>query len=207
MGRKRGFDETTVLDVVRDRFWTTGFDGTSTYDLMDATGLGKGSIYKAFGNKNALYVRVFSDYCQGIVAQAREELREGPDSVLTSPMARLERYVVSLADAFATESPRRGCFLTKGTADRAGEDDMVAGTARRAFEDLAGALASAIRDAQDAGEVAEHADATALGYLLLSVIRGIDNMAQAGVDATTLRQTARQVLDLIPRADAPYVRR
>ncbi|MET8405219.1 TetR/AcrR family transcriptional regulator [Streptomyces sp900116325] len=150
MGRKRGFDETTVLDVVRDRFWTTGFDGTSTYDLMDATGLGKGSIYKAFGNKNALYVRVFSDYCQGLVAQAREELREGPHAVLTSPMARLERYVVSLTDTFATESPRRGCFLTKVTADRAGEDDMVAGTARRAFEDLACALASAIRDAQDA---------------------------------------------------------
>lgn len=207
MGRKRGFDETTVLDVVRDRFWTTGFVGTSTYDLMDATGLGKGSIYKAFGNKHALYVRVFSDYCQGLVAQAREELREGPNAVLTSPMARLERYVVSLADAFATESPRRGCFLSKVTADRAGEDDMVAGTARRAFEDLAGALASAIRDAQDAGEVAEHVDATALGYLLLSVVRGIDCMAKAGVDGTTLRQTARSALELIPRADAPYVRR
>jgi AcrR family transcriptional regulator len=207
MGRNRGFDETTVLDVVRDRFWTTGFVGTSTYDLMEATGLGKGSIYKAFGNKHDLYVRVFSDYCQGLVAQAREELREGPHAVLTSPMARLERYVVSLADAFATESPRRGCFLTKVTADRAGEDDMVAGTARRAFEDLAGALASAIRDAQDAGEVAEHVDATALGYLLLSVVRGIDCMAKAGVDGTTLQQTARSALDLIPRADAPYVRR
>jgi AcrR family transcriptional regulator len=207
MGRNRGFDETTVLDVVRDRFWTTGFDGTSTYDLMEATGLGKGSIYKAFGNKHSLYVRVFSDYCQGLVAQAREELREGPHAVLTSPMARLERYVVSLADAFATESPRRGCFLTKVTADRAGEDDMVAATARRAFEDLAGALASAIRNAQDAGEAAEHVDATALGYLLLSVVRGIDCMAKAGVDGTTLRQTAQSALELIPRADAPNARR
>ncbi|MFI7504599.1 hypothetical protein ACIBVL_40215 [Streptomyces sp. NPDC049687] len=43
-------------------------------------------------------MRVFSDYCQGLVAQAREELREVPHAVLTSPMARLERYVVSLAD-------------------------------------------------------------------------------------------------------------
>jgi AcrR family transcriptional regulator len=67
---------------------------------MEATGLGKGSIYKAFGNKHALYVRVFSDYCQDLVAQAREELRDGPHAVLTSPMARLERYVVSLADGW-----------------------------------------------------------------------------------------------------------
>jgi hypothetical protein len=55
--------------------------------------------------------------------------------------------------------------------------------------------------------VAERVDATALGYLLLSVVRGIDCMAKAGVDGPTLRQTARSALDLIPRADAPYVRR
>ncbi|MFM9499013.1 TetR/AcrR family transcriptional regulator [Streptomyces galilaeus] len=203
MGRKRGFDETAVLDVVRDQFWTTGFVGTSTYDLMAATGLGKGSIYKAFGNKDALYVRVFSDYCQDLVTQAREQLQDGPQAVLPSPMARLEHYLVSLAEAFAAESPRRGCFLTKATADRAGEDKLVAQTARRAYEDLAGLLAAAVRDAQDAGEVADHVDGTALGYLLLSVVRGIDSMAKAGVDEATLRRTARAALDLIPRMDPP----
>ncbi|PBD02099.1 TetR family transcriptional regulator [Streptomyces sp. Ag82_O1-15] len=203
MGRRRGFDEDAVLNVVRDQFWTTGFAGTSTYDLMEATGLGKGSIYKAFGNKHDLYVRVFSDYCRDLVAQAREQLQGGPKAVLPSPMARLEHYLVSLAGAFAGESPHRGCFLTKVTADRAGEDEEVAQTARRTFDDLAGALAGAIRDAQDAGEVADHVDSSALGYLLLSVIRGIDSIAKADVDATTLEQAARSAVALIPRADSP----
>lgn len=205
MGRKRGFDEATVLDVVREQFWTAGFVGTSTYDLMEATGLGKGSIYQAFGNKDALYARVFSDYCQDLVTQARQQLQGGPQAVLPSPMARLEHYLVSLADAFAAESPRRGCFLSKVTADRAGEDEKVAQTARRAFGDLAGALAAAICDAQDAGEVADHVDPTALGYLLLSVIRGIDSMAKAGVGEETLLRTARSALVLIPRADSPHM--
>lgn len=199
MGRRRGFDEDAVLNVVRDQFWTTGFVGTSTYDLMEATGLGKGSIYKAFGNKHDLYVRVFSDYCRDLVAQAREQLHGGPKAVLPSPMARLEHYIVSLAG----ESPHRGCFLTKVTADRAGEDEEVAQTARRAFDDLAGALAGAIRDAQDAGEVADHVDSSALGYLLLSVIRGIDSIAKADVDVTTLEQAARSAVALIPRAESP----
>ncbi|MET8286422.1 TetR/AcrR family transcriptional regulator [Streptomyces sp. NPDC048448] len=203
MGRKRGFDEATVLDVVRDQFWTTGFAGTSTYDLMDATGLGKGSIYKAFGNKHDLYVRVFSDYCQDLVAQAREQLRGGPRAVLPSPMARLERYLVTLARTFAGESPHRGCFLTKVTADRAGEDEKVAQTARRAFDDLAGTFAATIRDAQDAGEVAEHVDSSALGYLMLSVIRGIDSIAKADVDGAMLERTARSAVALIPRTDPP----
>lgn len=34
-----------VLNVIRDRFWTTGIAGMSAYDLMEATGPGKGSIY------------------------------------------------------------------------------------------------------------------------------------------------------------------
>ncbi|MFD7000279.1 TetR/AcrR family transcriptional regulator [Streptomyces mirabilis] len=202
MGRRRGFDEAVVLNVVRDQFWTTGFAGTSTYDLMEATGLGKGSIYKAFGNKHDLYVRVFSDYCRDLVAQAREQLQGGPKAVLPSPMARLEHYLVSLAVSLAGESPPRGCFLTKVTADRAGEDEEVAQTARRAFDDLAGVLAGAIRD-QDAGEVADHVDSSPLGYLLLSVIRGIDSIAKADVDATTLEQAARSAVALIPRAEPP----
>ncbi|MFE4821602.1 TetR/AcrR family transcriptional regulator [Streptomyces sp. NPDC056704] len=203
MGRKRGFDEATVLQVVRDQFWTTGFAGTSTYDLMEATGLGKGSIYKAFGNKHDLYVRVFSDYCQGLVAEARERLQGGPEAVLPSPIARLECYLVAVANVFAYESPHRGCFLSKVTADRAGEDEKVAQTARRAFDDLAGAFAATIRDAQDAGEVADDVDPSALGYVLLSVIRGIDSIAKADVDGVMLEQTVRSALALIPRAAPP----
>ncbi|MGW0995677.1 TetR/AcrR family transcriptional regulator [Streptomyces sp. NPDC002523] len=204
MGRKRGFDEAAVLDVVRDQFWTTGFAGTSTYDLMEATGLGKGSIYKAFGNKHDLYVRVFSDYCEDLLAQAREQLQGGPEAVLTSPMARLERYLVTLAKTFADESPHRGCFLTKVTADRAGEDEKVAQTARRAFDDLADVFAATIHDAQDAGEVADHVDSSALGYVLLSVIRGIDSIAKADVDGATLERTVRSALALIPRAGSSH---
>ncbi|MFF2382191.1 TetR/AcrR family transcriptional regulator [Streptomyces sp. NPDC058108] len=198
MGRKRGFDEIEVLDVVRDRFWSTGYEGTSTYDLMDATGLGKGSIYKAFGNKRELYVRVFADYCRDLVAQAREQLRSGSDAVPAAPLARLERYLLSIAAAFAAESPHRGCFLTKGTSDLAGEDEEVARIARRAFEDLAAAFAAVIREAQDAGEAADQVDSTALGYLLLSVIRGVDSLAKADVDGSTLERTVRCAMALIP---------
>ncbi|MFJ3306721.1 TetR/AcrR family transcriptional regulator [Streptomyces sp. NPDC086549] len=205
MGRKRGFDEATVLNVVRDQFWTTGFAGTSTYDLMEATGLGKGSIYKAFGNKHDLYVRVFSDYCRDLLAQAREQLQGSQEAVLPSPMARLERYFVALANTFADESPHRGCFLAKVTADRAGEDEKVAQTARLAFDDLAGVFAATIRDAQDAGEVADHVDSSALGYVLLSVIRGIDSIAKADVDGAILEQTVRSALALIPRANPPHL--
>jgi AcrR family transcriptional regulator len=203
MGRTRGFDEATVLHTVRDQFWDTGYEGTSTYDLMDATGLGKGSIYKAFGNKRELYLRIFADYCDDIVGQVQQAVGsrqvDGPDAASGSPLRRLEQYVVSLAHAFAAESPHRGCFLSKATADLAGADQAVAERARDAFDRIAGILGAAIRDAQRANEIDPAADPRTLGYLLLSVIRGIDCIAKAGVDPSTLSDTARAAITLLPR--------
>jgi AcrR family transcriptional regulator len=195
MGRKRTFAEAEVLETVRDLFWATGYDRTSTYDLMESTGLGKGSLYKAFGNKHDLYMRVFSDYCQQLVAQTCEALQ---DTSLPS-LARIERYLVSVAERFGSESPRRGCFLTKATVDLAGLDEAVANRARRAYEDIAAAFAATLRTAQSTGEVDGDADPRALGYLLVTVIRGIDCLAKADVDTDILTCTARNAVTALPR--------
>ena len=41
----------------------TGFAGTSIDEVAAATGLGKGSLYGAFGDKRQLDLRVFDRYC------------------------------------------------------------------------------------------------------------------------------------------------
>src|SRR6202165_3127208 len=149
MGRTRGFDEATVLDAVRHQFWNYGFQATSTYDLMDATGLAKGSIYHAFGNKRDLYLRVFSDYCDEMVDYARKTLDDNGGS----PVARLTHYMAAVMERSCSGCPRRGCFLSKATADLAGQDADVAALARNNFAFIAEALATAVRAAQSAGEV------------------------------------------------------
>jgi AcrR family transcriptional regulator len=201
MGRTRTFDETTVLRIMREQFWLGGYHGTSTYDLMDATGLGKGSIYTAYGNKRDLYLKVFTDYCAELVSAAWVALRPaGADTGdLDTPLQRIERYMLSLAHIFATSSPRRACFMSKGTIDMATEDEAVAAVARAAFVDIAGALAQAVRDAQGAGEIAPQADADALGKLLFSVIRGIDSFGVVGLNEESLTGTVRSAVNLLPR--------
>jgi hypothetical protein len=114
-------------------------------------------------------------------------------------LARLERYLVSLAEHFGAESPHRGCFLTKATVDLAGLDQAVADRARLAYDDIAAIFATTVRDAQDAGEVDRKANSRTLGYLLLTVIRGIDCLAKANVDSTTLTRAAQSAIDMLPK--------
>lgn len=57
----RSFDENQVLRTVRDRFWSTGYAGTGVDDILRDTGLGKGSLYGAFGDKHQLFLRAFQE--------------------------------------------------------------------------------------------------------------------------------------------------
>jgi len=61
MARPREFDEATVLAQARTLFASLGYNGTSIDDLVKATGLLRGSLYKAFGSKQNLFERVLAD--------------------------------------------------------------------------------------------------------------------------------------------------
>ena len=49
MGRPREFDEDEVLERALHTFWRPGYEATSVTDLMQATGLAKGSLYVVDG--------------------------------------------------------------------------------------------------------------------------------------------------------------
>ncbi len=56
MGRTRSFDDAVVIRRCAHAFRITGYEGTSIDDLVQATGLHRGSLYKAFGSKRGLFV-------------------------------------------------------------------------------------------------------------------------------------------------------
>ena len=58
MARPREFDEQAVLNAAMNLFWELGYQVTSMRDLAVETGLTSPSLYNAFGDKRALYLRV-----------------------------------------------------------------------------------------------------------------------------------------------------
>jgi len=62
MARPREFDEDVVLGKVLSVFWERGYDGTSVEDLVERTGLGRASLYGAFGDKERLFERALALY-------------------------------------------------------------------------------------------------------------------------------------------------
>lgn len=59
MARPRKFDEHEVVEVAMSLFAQKGFNATSIDDLVEATGLLRGSLYKAFGSKLNIFLLGF----------------------------------------------------------------------------------------------------------------------------------------------------
>ena len=77
MARPRKFDESDVIAAARDEFRDRGYAATSVDDLTAATGLGKGSLYGAFGDKHSIYLRALDDYISSSLDVVRTVLHDG----------------------------------------------------------------------------------------------------------------------------------
>ena len=72
MGRPASFDHAEILETIQTLFWDKGYAATSLDDIMASTGLGKGSLYAAYGAKEDMYLLAFTDYCDWAVENAKE---------------------------------------------------------------------------------------------------------------------------------------
>ena len=71
MARPREFDIDAALERAMQAFWAKGYESTSLDDLCEATGLGRSSLYAAFGDKRGLYLRALDRYEDGGGAHRR----------------------------------------------------------------------------------------------------------------------------------------
>ncbi len=121
-GRQRQFDERVALDAAMEVFWSNGYSSTSLSDLTDAMGINKPSLYAAFGNKEALFLRALNRYIDKHGSPHLEALRTAHGSL----RARLSAYLRSIARMVCDPSLPGGCLVAEITCE-AGGDCLPAG--------------------------------------------------------------------------------
>ena len=66
MAGVKQFDRNQVLECAIVLLWTRGFEATSVPDVVDATGVGRGSLYATFRDKNRLFLTVVDHYLETV---------------------------------------------------------------------------------------------------------------------------------------------
>ncbi len=102
MARPRNFDEGEVVVHAAALFGRLGYNATSIDDLLEATGLQRGSLYKAFGSKRNLFEKVVV----AALVPGWSERREALDLLIIAlkELAPVDRPIANLCKAALAES-------------------------------------------------------------------------------------------------------
>jgi TetR/AcrR family transcriptional regulator, transcriptional repressor for nem operon len=143
-----------------------GYDGAAMSDLMRATGLEKGGIYRHFESKQQLAAEAF-DYAWKLAIDARfEGTQDIPNTV-----DRLKLFVRNFRDRRAGLVPG-GCPLLNTAIDSDDRHPHLRRKARRALDYWLDRLQSVAEEGKQKGEVRSAIDSVELATLIVSTLEG-----------------------------------
>ena len=189
MGRPRTFDADSAVDRAMDLFWRKGYQGTTPQDLADAIGIGKGSLYNAFGSKRELFSLALDRYRDQQAIQVDHAL-EAPGPIKQRIADALELMIeMNFADP-----DRRGCLAVNTAAELAGFDEDATDRVRAMFDRTEHTFLDAIRIGQASGEISREVDPEDLASHLLTTLIGIQLLSKTTRDPARLKRSMRLAL-------------
>jgi len=192
-GRPRAYDPDVALAQAMDTFWDAGYAGTSLDDLSAATGMNRPSLYAAFGDKRALYLKALERYRAWGRAALKETL--AVDQPLRQALRQV--YARALAVYLSGEEAARGCFTIGTAATEAVGSPEVRAFLAETVRSLDDAFEARIRFARDRGELKPGTDPVALAKLASAVMHTLAIRSRAGEPRAALEAVAEAGVNLI----------
>jgi AcrR family transcriptional regulator len=193
IGRPRGFDPEEALDGAMHVFWQKGFEGASLNDLTAAMGIQPASLYKAFGNKEALFEQVLARYLDGPVAFMHAALNE------PTAYAVAKRILHQTAEFLTRSRSRPGCMMIQAALAGGAEAKRV----RRRLIALRvkeqDALRRRFERAKSEGDLPNDADASDLARFVTTLFQGMTVQAINGATRRELLRLSDMALGTWPQ--------
>lgn len=188
VGRPREFDIDQALRAALKVFWQRGYEGASISELTEAMGVGRPSLYAAFGNKEALFRRALDLYDREQMSLVTLALDE--------PTARrvAERHLVESCNALTVKDAPSGCLainsvLACGETAQSIRQEIL--SRRAGYEEK---LIARFEAAKRSGDLPSDADAQGLAQYLAAITQGMAVRAEAGAPREELRRIAEAAL-------------
>ena len=191
MSRGKSFSPAATLQQVADVFVERGYDGTSLAQLEAASGLGKQSLYNAFGDKKAMYLAAV-ECAAARWAGMRALMQSAPDG-----RQALQRFFDALAqDCASGNAQRYSCIVSAGLLEDIDDQDIQQRLLSK-WQDTHALLKSAVARGQADGSVASSSRAQDLADHLMTAMSGLRVMARTQPGAARLKRVIAQALSVL----------
>nr|AIA18845.1 Bacterial regulatory proteins, tetR family [uncultured bacterium] len=165
------------MDKAMRLFWERGYEGTSVGDLAEALGIGKPSLYAAFGHKEQLFYEALDLY-----------IRTYGPTLGDVPTARgaIESLLRSNAETYTDPSIPSGCMIVLAAAVGPPQNAEVRAHLAMLRNASTGSFAARIRKGMIDGDVPEGADADGMAQFYTTVLNGLALQARDGAGGAAL---------------------
>ena len=170
-----------------EAFWHRGYEATSLAELCRCTGLNKGSLYQAFGDKHSLFMRSLAHY-------ADKEYREVMAAAMQfeSPIARIRAVVRKICD---DAGGGKGCMMNNSMVELAPHDPQARAALQTFGEQRLQGLTRLIEAAQQAGEIRSGLEPGKLARQLMMTLAGAAAMSKGFLTSAETAETLEQLID------------
>ena len=193
MKRKGDITREKILASARELFNTKGFSATTINDLVQATGMQKGSLYFHFTGKDDIARAVFSEATSEFMDFLSEALAGD------NPGASLDRFFRCALEKHLASGFVGGCLFGNTALEMSDSDPEFAGAIARVFDQWSDKVAIVVAEAQRSGQIRTDISSEALANHIIASIEGGIMMSRLKKDERPLRQcleTLRITLEL-----------
>lgn len=186
-----------LIESAVEVFHARGFNGCSVQDIVEAAGIPKGSFYNHFKSKEALGVEVVRAYTRLVGAYLEEA---GAGEIFSgdgTPLERIRAYFEAVIEQNVSSGVRKGCLLGNFATELAPHSAEIANAVTDALDNWSAAVARALAQAQEAGELPKDVDVEALGRYLVDGYEGAAARAKLIGDRGPMDEFIRTTFDFL----------
>lgn len=193
MARPREFDQETALNKAMELFWEKGYERTSIQDLVERTGVHRGSLYDTFGDKNQLFLTCLDRFREATKDRAFRILEEDGE-----PKELLRRFFDTLIDvALSNETGRRGCFIANTAMELGAVDSAISSRIEAYTLDMEIAFYKFLMRAQQLGKLKAKLNVRETARFLVGTRHGLYVLAKTATDRKVLEDAAKVAMSII----------
>jgi AcrR family transcriptional regulator len=174
-GRPKKYEPQVALEAAGNVFWAQGFSGTSLDDLSAAMGMNRPSIYRAFGDKEAVYRLALGEFAK--------RMENGFTSTLVHEAnfnKGLKAFFKEALEVYCAGEAPLGCMVMCTAPSAAVSSPNVQTDLLGVIEQLDRRFQVRIELACEQGQITQTTDAKTLSKLLQAVLHSLAIRARAG---------------------------
>ena len=186
--RKGELTRERIIAQAAPLFNQRGFAGCSMQDVMDATGLEKGGLYRHFSSKEELAAEVFR-YAVDRVNRLRNEKVDREHGAIAELRSIVHRFVEIRPDVAG------GCIIFNTAIEEDDGNPVLRELALKAIEDWKGRLSKIVERGIRGGEIRKGTVPRRVANVLIATLEGALTISRMEGSRTAL-EDVQQALDL-----------